>query len=71
MLFEILRGIQKSCEEFMREAPFDIVIFANSSWVENLPECTAMVPPPLPISHDTECNVVSNANALNQKSYRR
>lgn len=54
MLLEVLRGLQKLREELVHEPSLSITVFANLSWVENLPECATMVPPPLPVSHNSE-----------------
>lgn len=62
MLLEVPRGLQKLCEELVCKPSLNIVVFTNFSGVEDLPECTAMVPPPLPVSHDGEHQVVAGTD---------
>lgn len=54
VLLEVLRRLLELREELVRELSFSAVIFANYSWVKHLPECATMVPPPLPLPHDSE-----------------
>ncbi len=66
MLFKVLRGLQQIRQEFVSEPSLGVVIFVNLSRVEDLPKRTAMVPPPLPVSHDSEGWVVADTGTLVQ-----
>ena len=60
MLLEVLRRFQQCGQERTQLFALDLSIFSGRGWVEDLPERPSMVPPLLPVRHDTKRSIVAD-----------